>query len=627
MKRIIFYISCIIILFNPLYSCKDVLETNAYTDFYEEAIWDDLNLANAYLGSCYANIGGHSNYGLGMREDLLSSSTDEWVAIHRPSNMTFLKGTLRSGNLGYFGNAVYCGFLKWDALYENIQRVNIFLDKINSVPCKTNMEETHRSQMVGEALFIRAFDYTQLCMSYGGMILSDQPFTTDQDFMAVNRASLENTVNFILSDIEHAITLLPLKEDIEQGRVTKGTAAALRSRLLLFCASRLVNGGFSPADTLVSFINGTQTDRWIAARNAAKQIIDGQFGLYSLYGPSGNPPIPLTETDIQNYAENYYSIFSQKGLWNDETIWGIQYISKGGKINKANLWNGPLGYHNWGNNQPTESAVRSFEMSDGTKFKWDKYSPGDQFLRTATAEELISNPDRNPYAGREPRFYSCILFHGAKWQSRPSDVVRFDPLGIIQTGNFYDSVGKIKSYGIDTRSGLITPWTSPTTGYFLKKFMDIKIDGQNQNNTNTWVEFRYSEVVLNYAEACIEVGVSYLQKGLDALNSVRNRAGLPDRSTSDQNLAREYVYHERSIEFFAEGHRWYDIRRWMIAESVIENVLAMKIKEYEDGQMEWRLDPFNLLDNRSFTNKNLYWLPVPGNEIFKAPQIKNNPGY
>lgn len=53
--------------------------------------------------------------------------------------------------------------------------------------------------MVGEALFIRAFDYTQLCMSYGGVILSDQPFTTDQDFKSVNRASLENTVNYIQS--------------------------------------------------------------------------------------------------------------------------------------------------------------------------------------------------------------------------------------------------------------------------------------------------------------------------------------------------------------------------------------------------------------------------------------------
>lgn len=627
MKRNFLYISFIIILLLPFSSCKDILDTHAYTDFFEEAIWDDLNLTSSYLGSCYDNIGGHPNYGLGMREDLLASCTDELLAIHRPSNMTFLKGTLKSDFLGHFGNATYCGFLKWDALYENIQRVNIFLSKINSVPCKTELEEVHKSQMIGEALFIRAFEYTQLLLGYGGVILSDRPFTLDQDFKSVNRSSLKNTMDFILSDIDQAISYLPKKGNIEQGRATQGAAAALRSRLLLFCASKLVNGGFSPSDTLVSFIDGTQTDRWIAARDAAKYIIDGLFGIYTLSGTSNDPPSPLTETDIKNYCDNYYNIFNQKGLWNDETIWGIQYISKGGSINRANLWNGPLGYHNWGNNQPTESAVRSFEMADGTKFQWDKYSPGDKYLRAATAEELINDPRRNPYTGREPRFYSCILFHGAKWQSRPSDVVSFDPLGIIQTGHFYYSSGKIKSFGIDTRSGLITPWSSPISGYFLRKFMDINIEGQSQNNSNTWVEFRYAEVLLNYAEACIELGGSDLQKGLDALNTVRNRAGLPDRLTTDQDLAREYIRHERSIEFFAEGHRWYDIRRWMIAESVIENVLVMKIKEFEDGPMEWRLDPFSVLDNRAFTSKNFYWLPIPKTEIIKAPQILNNPGY
>jgi hypothetical protein len=623
----ILYKGIIALLLLSTYSCEDVLDIKPNTDFFEETIWSDLNLANTYLGSCYDNIGGHPNYGLGMREDLLASCTDELVAIHRPSNMTFLKGTLKSDFLGYFGNAAYSGFLKWDKLYENIQRVNIFLSKINSVPCKTYLDEARRSQMTGEALFIRAYDYTQLLLGYGGAVLSDRPFALDQDFRLINRSSLKNTMEFILSDIDQSISYLPKKGNIEQGRATKGAAAALKSRLLLFCASRLVNGGFMPADTLVSFTDGTQTERWVAARDAAKFIIDGQYGVYSLSGNSNDPPSPITETDIKNYSDNYYKIFNQKGAWNDETIWGIQYVSQGGSINKANLWNGPMGYHNWGNNQPTENIVRSFEMADGTKFQWDKYSPGDKYLREATAEDLLKEPMRNPYSGREPRFYSCVLFHGAKWQSRPADVKIFDPIGIIQTGHFYESDSRVIAFGLDTRSGLMVPWTSPVNGYFLKKFMDINIEGQSQNNTNTWVEFRYAEVLLNYAEACIELGGAELQNGLNALNLVRNRAGLPDRLTIDQNLAREYVRHERSIEFFAEGHRWYDIRRWMIAGTVIENVLAMRIKEFKDGRMEWRLDPLNVIDTRSFTSNHLYWLPVPKTELINAPHILNNPGY
>jgi hypothetical protein len=610
----------------PSLSCSDILDKEATTDFYEDTIWRDINLANAYLGNCYDNIGGHPNFGLGMREDLLAANTDELLCNNRPSNMAFLKGTLKSDLLGYFGNSTYCGFLKWETLYQNIQRVNVFLSKIESVPCKTTSEEARKSQMIGEAFFIRAYDYAQLFFGYGGIILSEKPFSVDQDLTSINRSSLQRSRDFILSDIEKAIFYLPKKGYIDQGRATQGSAAALRSRLLIFCASKLVNGGYNATDTLVSFTEGTQIGRWREARDASKDLIDGTFGKYSLIGTTNDPPSPMTESDVKNFADNYTKIFNQKGVWIEETIWGIQYVALGGSQNKANLWNGPWGYHNWGNNLPTEQSVRSFEMADGSQFKWDQYNPGDQYLRTTSSEDLANDPLRNPYNGREPRFYSSILFHGAKWQPRPSDIARYDPEGIIQTGHFYYSNGKIKSYGLDTRLGLMSPYSSSGTGYYLRKFMDINIQGQNQNNSNTWIEFRYAEILLNYAEACIELSGDDIQKGLDALNQVRNRAGLPDRNTTDQNLAREYVRHERAIEFFAEGHRWYDIRRWMIAESVIKNVLEMKIKEYENGNMEWRLEPLSILDSRTFNIKN-YWLPIPKTEIALMSQIRNNPGY
>jgi len=266
-------------------------------------------------------------------------------------------------------------------------------------------------------------------------------------------------------------------------------------------------------------------------------------------------------------------------------------------------------------------------MADGAPFVWDAYDPGNENLRSATGAQIAADPNRNPYNGREPRFYACILYHGARWQRRPADVLPYDPIGIIQTGHFYYNDGTRKAAGLDTRVGIIDPWGSGGNGYYLKKFMDMNTEGQSSNNTNTWIEFRYAEILLNYAEACIELGgVVDLQNGLDALNMVRNRAGLPDRVTSDQAAAREYLRHERAIEFFAEGHRWYDIRRWMIVGSVLSHVFEMKIKEYENGNMEWFLDPDAVCDNRTFEMKN-YWLPIPDEEIKKAPQIKNNPFY
>ena len=123
----------------------------------------------------------------------------------------------------------------------------------------------------------------------------------------------------------------------------------------------------------------------------------------------------------------------------------------------------------------------------------------------------------------------------------------------------------------------------------MKKFMDPSSQGQYFNNTNAWVEFRFAEVLLNYAEACIELGGADLQNGIDALNKVRNRAGLPDRVT-DQATARTYLRHERALELYGEDRRWYDIRRWMIAPDVIKDVHQMLIKKNmltEAGHGHW----------------------------------------
>jgi starch-binding outer membrane protein, SusD/RagB family len=298
-------------------------------------------------------------------------------------------------------------------------------------------------------------------------------------------------------------------------------------------------------------------------------------------------------------------------------------------VNNANLWYGPNGYHNWGNNNPTEPMVRAYEMADGTPFVWDKYTPGNMDLRTATAAELAADPLRSPYNGREPRFYASVLYNGAPWQPRPSDAAGLEPNNVIETGYWYANVGDANPYkkGLDTRQGLIEAWNGTKTGYYIRKLLDPATAGQYFRNTNTWVEFRFAEILLNYAEACIEIGGADLQNGINALNMVRNRAGLPDRVTTDQATAREYLRHERNIEFFAEGHRFYDMRRWMIANTIIQNVHEMKVKIYNNGFTEWLHDKSAVSDARSFNDNKFYWVPFPRDEMNKAPQLQQNPGY
>lgn len=602
-------------------SCTDVLDQKAVDSFNQEAVFSDVNMARAFLGICYDRMGGDGGSPLGMREDLLASETDEALCIHRPGEFTWVQGTLTPDNMGNMGSW-RMSFLQWTRLYGPIQNVNTFLANVDKVPTKTAAEVALITRMKGEAHFIRAYIFAQILMSTGGAVLAEVPFALGQEYGEFKRSSLAETRDFILADVDEAITLLGTTS-MEQGRATRGACAALKSRLLSFCGSTLVNGGYEASNPLVSFTAGTRAERLAQARDAAKAIMDGTFGAYDLIGTYTDPPSPLTEPDIQAYSDTYFSNFVQKGgAWNKETIWGVQYLVTGGNNQNTNIWNGPNGYHNWGNNDPLEPMVREYEMADGTPFVW---GPGNS--RTATAAELAAGSLNNPYNGREPRFYATILFDGGKWQARPTDMAGADPLGIVQTGHWYEADGiALKTAGLDTRQATVENWNGGKNGYYLKKLMDPASQGQYFNNTNAWIEFRFAEVLLDYAEACIELGGADLQNGITALNKVRNRAGLPDRVTTDLGIARTWVRHERALELFAEGRRWFDIRRWMIAPDVIKNVHPMEVKKMPNGDRIWFYNTGSDVDKRVFKTAN-YWMPIPRTELNKATQLEQNPGY
>jgi starch-binding outer membrane protein, SusD/RagB family len=621
MKKRLNYIIAIALLLLAVTSCKDVLDQKAVDSFNQEAVFSDVGMAKAFLGICYDRIGGDGGSPLGMREDMLASNTDEALCIHRPAEFTFVKGTLTPDNMGNFGSWRF-SFLRWVNLYPNIQNTNTFLANVDKVPTKTAADAALITRMKGEAYFIRAYDYTQILMGTGGAVLSSSPYLLGQDYLTVTRSSMQETKDFILADIAQAISLLGTTT-MEQGRATPGACAALKSRLLTFCASPLVNGGYEATNPLVSFTTGSQATRLTEARDAAKAIMDGTYGNFDLVGTYSDPPSPLSDADVQAYSDNYFNIFNQKsGSWNKETIWGIQYLVTGGNTQNRNIWSGPNGYHNWGNNDPLEPFVREYEMADGTPFVW-----GAADTRVATAAELAANSLKNPYNGREPRFYATILYDGAKWQARPTDMAGADPLGIVQTGHWYKADGvTILTPGLDTRQATVENWNGGKNGYYMKKFMDPSSQGQYFNNTNSWIEFRFAEVLLNYAEACIELGGADLQNGIAALNKVRNRAGLPDRVTSDQAQARTWLRHERALELYGEDRRWYDIRRWMIAPNVITNVRQMLIKKFIDGSRSWQVDMSTVIDDRVFKPA-AYWIPIPRDEMNKAPQLVQNPGY
>lgn len=659
MKKIFIYFISFLLLCGT--SCTDVLNQSAVDAFDEDVVFSDINLVKAYVGACYSMLGsnkmdGNAPDGPLVRRDMLCSSTDETLNNFRPggNDEVFIQGTMSPDRLGLFANNDNGRpWLYWTNIYRNVQNLNNILSRIDEVPVSNSSEEALRTQLKGEVYFLRALSYTFLIMGYGGGILTDKPYRMTDDFSAVRRSSIAATKDFILADVDRAIEFLP--EKIEQGRGSRGAAAAAKSRMLLFCASKLANGGWAEqaGNELVSFPAGSQTALLQAARDAAKDIMDGKYGDYALVGNTSPPALPLSKDQMQQYADNFYSIFTQPmgTNWNSETIWGTQFVTTMpavGRRYQPNVWCGPRGYDGYANNVPTEEAVRSFEMADGTKFVWDAANPGDKFTqRKATAAELAANPLLNPYNGREARFYASILYHGAPWVERP------EPTNIVgnrlQSGYKYqrDASGNYPEEptwrGVDTRQSSIpfnTDGNATKTSYNLRKFLDPKIPGnstQNIASNNTWVEFRYAEVLLNYAEACIELGGADLQNGINALNLVRYRAGLPGRVTTNQEEAREFLRHERNIEFYGEGMRFFDIRRWMICDQVLVSVHGMRVNEYVDTDNDgneivlettWQLLLSDVQDGtRNWAGNYFYWFPITRAEINKVEGLQQNPGY
>jgi hypothetical protein len=138
---------------------------------------------------------------------------------------------------------------------------------------------------------------------------------------------------------------------------------------------------------------------------------------------------------------------SHTALYTEEDNWPLGGIHYG--IN-----NGPNGYHNWAGNTPIQQLVDDYEMMDGTKFDW-------------------SNPlhKADPYAERDPRFYATILYDGAEWKPRPTDVATVDPVNQIQTG-YYDNGSGGLINGVDTRESPVENWNGSRTHYYTRKFID-----------------------------------------------------------------------------------------------------------------------------------------------------------
>ena len=332
------------------------------------------------------------------------------------------------------------------------------------------------------------------------------------------------------------------------------------------------------------------------------------LGVYHLFRP-----IPA---NAQEAAKNYGDLFLQQT--SEEVIMSRQFLTSRGWSDGGpfGLFNGPNGYHNWGGNTPIQNLIDDYRMANGSKFDW-------------------SNPVHAPapYANRDPRFYASILYDGAPWRTRPTDAQKFEPNNMIETFRAltYVESGTTKvAAGLDTREGPIEDWNGGYSGYYIRKFVDPTVDHQFVVQQVPWIFFRYAEIVLNYAEASIEL--NELGDAMTALNQIRRRAGMPEFSGLDQATLRDESRNERRVEMAFEEQRFFDVRRWMIAPQVFSKN-AGGINIYLDGdsptdRSTWRNYRYQTYDvqQRAWNDK-MYFMPIRLDELNRNNLLKQNPGY
>ena len=560
-----------------LMACEDVFDKQPLDTISENDVWNDEVLISAYVTDLYSRFPSYTF------QQNWHNYTDE--ATHATGNGSAItQGTVNRSNEGGTGY--------WD--YEFIRDCNLFLEKINETP----IDDAVKKQLEGEVRFLRAYAYFQMQKRYGGVPLVDaslDPFNEiDQTY--TKRATEEAIADFIESELNTAINLLTDNAN-PKGRINKWIATALKARVMLWNAS-IADHGTVQLNGLVGIPESRASEFYDKAAQAANAVINS--GKYSLYNKISD-----------DKAENYRKLFLDEG--NDEVIFEVAYdgVNKG---HSWDMWNGPNTFASRGGSlDPTLEFILAYENIDGSETQ-PEFGP-----------DHLYNDGYEPFQNKDPRLKATVFFQGDTWIGSTIQTyegldpsITPDPSAVIRNPN--ESYQGVPTVGLDSRS-LTKDDFSTNSGFHVKKYFDdsgVKIPG-GQSKTN-FIIFRLAEMYLIKAEAEFEMG--NLQEAADALNQTRKRAGI---SLVDENtITRDKVRRERRSELAFENHRYWDLRRWRTAESILNHRFQglQIIYHYESGKYYFL--PF---DAESFTRAfktEHYYNPITTSRIDNNPDLVEN---
>jgi len=488
--------------------------------------------------------------------------------------------------------------------YDGIRRVNDFIEKVPNA----KIDAPTAKRFLAEGRFIRAFEYFVLVKRYGGvpLIKSVQQYKTGDDVNAlyVQRSKEQEVYDFIASELDAASADLPEDYNNQQAnkyRANKYAALALKCRVMLYAAS-IAKYGTVQLNGLIGIPAAMADSYWQKAMDAAGLIINSNK--YSLYdtGP--------------DKAANFQKLFLTAD--NSEAIFTKVYQSPD-QTHSFDFYNAPQSFRvDYGNTIcPTLEMVEDFEYTDG--------SPGTLKINDTNGNPILYNKPTDIFKNKDPRMFGSILTPFDSWQGGVVEIRR----GVIDNGVKYTSENLTDTYGgtsfkIVGKDGPLTTWDPTKTGFYIKKFMDPVNRVPEHRSITPWMVFRYGEVLLNYAEAAFELGNT--TEAVDAINKIRTRAGIVTLNT----ITLDKIRHERRVELAFENHRYWDLRRWRIASTVLVNTQFHALYPW----IMWQngTDPSNMkyTFERAVAPKNTRTFPE--NLIYQGipqqnPPYIQNPGY
>ncbi len=579
-----------------LVACKDgFLDKTPLDKLSEDAVFNSDALAESYVNALYTvlpdpyqegNVGcitdeGYFRYGGTSTRYIASGYMD-------PDNVMYMK----EGGQAHNTRTTVLNI--WNRTYEWIYRMNYFLAYIDANGSK--MSDAAKARLTGEVYFLRAWSYFLLIQRYAGVPLITKPHSLDDDF-TVERADFDACVDFILDDLQRAYELLPAKGDTPLGRINKDVVLALKSRLTLVAASKLFN---DPEQPQGGVFRGTYSrDKWQRAFDAAKAIVDRADvdGAYSL--------------------DDTYD-----GIWKDvnspELIWAKYFVATSDAddnyTKKAQLLYTVEYYNGWEAFHPSQAAQIDFEMKNGKKW----------------FEEGSGYDEKHPYKNRDPRFYYCIAAPFYPYGSTDKNGnYSEDPLLLYY---LYDGMTR-DDFALGKDEPAYTSKAKHTTSgnhgglELYKWYLPTEYISESQTGSKLYPWFRLAEMYLNYAEAAYMLGREDICR--EYINKIRQRPDvmMPEVTESGSDLWDRLV-NERRVELYAETFRYFDLRRWKMAD-FYENVplaSARTMVLQKGTQMDTVYRVARLYDPAR-NNTNYYWANTEPSKTYVYSGFKGDPRY